>query len=557
MPGLREGGRILVDQLLVQRVTTAFCVPGESYLPVLDGLYGARDRIRLVVARHEGAAAHMAEANGKLTGRPGICFVTRGPGLTQASVGLHTAFQDSTPLIVMVGQVDRSKSQRDAFQEIDYRFMQGQLAKWVGNVDDVTRIPEFVGRAFRTAISERPGPVVLVLPIDVLKDKAEIPNGRYVDRIAVEPPASAIADLTESLGKAQRPMVLLGGSGWTNDAVAHMRGFLQRNNLPAVAAWRRQDLQDNRDRNYVGHMAPLRSDALAQRIRDADVILAIGTRFDEITTGSYSLLRVPTPTQTLIHVSSSGDDLGKIYQPDLSIHAGIPELASALEHISLSQGEFRWDEWTRTAHDDELRNRLPAPHDESTIDLAIVFNQLRSVLPDNAIVCNGAGNYAAWLHRYFEYRDWPSQVAPISGCMGYGLPAAIAAKLLYPDRAVVAVAGDGCFQMSLQELATAVQYELPIVVLVINNGMYGTIRMNQERRYPGRVHATSLVNPDFAALARAFGASGELVETGSEFLPALERALAEHKPALIEIRTSSEVLAPDTTIEGIRSSVRS
>ncbi|AQQ33973.1 thiamine pyrophosphate-binding protein [Burkholderia cenocepacia] len=545
------GARLLVDALLANHVERVFCVPGESFLAVLDALADDTARIQTVVCRHEAAAANMAEAVGKLTGRPGIAFVTRGPGATHASIGVHTAFQDSTPMILFVGQCAREHLDREAFQEIDYRRMFGQMAKWVAQIDDPHRIPEYLSRAFHVATSGRPGPVVLALPEDVLSDAcAPQPVVPAAKRIAAAPSPAQIDELRERLARAERPFAIVGGSGWTPDACANLRTFVERWQLPVACAFRFQDTIDNAHPNYAGDVGLGINPALAKRIRDADLLLVIGPRLGEATTGGYTLLDIPKTRQTLIHVHQGADELGRVYAADLPIVSGMPEIAAPLAVLEPPERPA----WAGAAADAHRAYRewhapLPMPGD---VQLGDVMVQLRERLPHDAILTNGAGNYAIWLHRHFAYRHFRSQLAPTSGAMGYGLPAALAAKSLYPQRAVVALAGDGCFMMAGNELATAMQYGLNIVAIVVNNGHFGTIRMHQERNYPGRVHGTGLTNPDFAAYARAFGAHGETVERTADFAPALERALNCGLPAVIEIRIPQDASTPAATLEQLR-----
>jgi acetolactate synthase-1/2/3 large subunit len=546
-----NGARLVVDALLANRVERVFCVPGESFLAVLDALADDTARIQTVVCRHEAAAANMAEAVGKLTGRPGVAFVTRGPGATHASIGVHTAFQDSTPMILFIGQCAREHLDREAFQEIDYRRMFGQMAKWVAQIDDARRIPEYLSHAFHLAMSGRPGPVVLALPEDVLSEPcAPQPAAPAAKRVAASPSAAQIAELRERLARAERPVLLVGGSGWTPDACADLRTFVERWQLPVACAFRYQDTFDNAHPNYAGDVGLGLNPALAARIRDADLLFALGPRLGEATTGGYTLLEIPKTQQTLIHVHQGADELGRVYAADLPIVSGMPEIASLLAALEPPAAPA-WGGSAADAHRAYLDWHAPRPM-PGDVQLGDVMTQLREHLPHDAIVANGAGNYATWLHRHFAYRHFRSQLAPTSGAMGYGVPAALAAKSLYPARPVVALAGDGCFMMAGNELATAMQYGLNVVVIVVNNGHFGTIRMHQERNYPGRVHGTGLTNPDFAAYARAFGAHGEIVERTEDFAPALERALKCGLPALIEIRVPQEASTPSATLGQIR-----
>jgi acetolactate synthase-1/2/3 large subunit len=546
------GARLVVDALLTHGVERVFCVPGESFLAVLDSLHDETERIETVVCRHEAAAANMAEAIGKLTGRPGIALVTRGPGATHASIGVHTAFQDSTPMILLIGQCAREHLDREAFQEIDYRRMFGQMAKWVAQIDDPKRIPEYLSHAFHTATSGRPGPVVLSLPEDVLSDVCPVvPGAPAYHRVAASPSAAQMEQLRQLLESAQRPMLIAGGSGWTPEACADLQRFVENWQLPIGLAFRFQDTLDNEHPNYAGDVGLGINPALAKRIRDADLLLALGPRLGEATTGGYTLLDIPKTKQTLVHVHQGAEELGRVYSADLPIVSGMPELASLLAALQPPSGKPAWAGAVEEAHRAYLDWRTPRPI-PGDVQMGEVIQQLRAHLPDDAIVTNGAGNYATWLHRHFSYRHFRSQLAPTSGAMGYGVPAAIAAKSLYPQRAVVALAGDGCFMMSAQELATAMQYDLHVLFIVVNNSHFGTIRMHQERHYPNRVHGTGLTNPDFAAFARSFGAHGETVERTEDFLPALERSLAAKRAAVIEIRMPQEASTPGATLEQIR-----
>jgi acetolactate synthase-1/2/3 large subunit len=548
--GARSGGQILVDQLLIHEADLAFCVPGESFLPVIDALYGARERIKLVTCRHESGAANMAEAYGKLTGRPGLCFVTRGPGATNASIGVHTAFQDSTPMILFIGQVGSDFMEREAFQEIDYRRMFGPMAKWVASIDRTDRIPEFIARAYQVATSGRMGPVVLALPEDMLFGSAEVADARAWKRVESAPTPAAMEQLSQMLREAQRPFVLVGGSGWNEAACNDLKRFAESQKLPVGCEFRAQDLFDNAHPNYAGDVGIGVNPKLAERIKASDLLLVVGARLGEMTTSGYGLITAPVPAQKLVHIHPGAEELGRVYQGDLMLNATMSAAAQALAALPRLTGVGVAA--TVAAANAEYRawqGRKEVPGDVQMWD---VIQHLDETLPADAIVTNGAGNYATWVHRFHRYRGFRTQLAPSSGAMGYGYPAAIGAKALYPKRTVVAFAGDGCFLMTGQEIATAVQYELNVVIIVVNNGMYGTIRMHQEREYPGRVHATTLVNPDFAAYARAFGAHGEIVETTAQFGPALERALAAGKPALIEIRLDPEAITPNATLSAIR-----
>jgi len=548
-PPARSGGQVLVDALRIHGTDTVYCVPGESFLAVLDALYMAREQIRLIVCRQEGGAGHMAEAHGKLTGEPGVCFVTRGPGSTNASIAIHTARQDSTPLIVFVGQVGRDALGREAWQEIDYGQMFGHIAKWVAQIEDAARIPEFIHRAFQVATSGRPGPVVLALPEDMLTDLVTVDDCPRYRRSAAAPTQESIAGLAARLQQAERPLLLLGGGGWTVEASADIAAFAAHHELPVACGFRRQDLIDHRDPRYVGEAGLGMDPRMAQRIREADLLIAVGPRLGETTTQGYSLLRVPRPVQTLVHVHADPGELGRVYHADLPINAGMAEFARAARALPPTAAP-RWADWTRAARADHLDNIEPPPSMPGEVDLGAVMRHLRETLPADTIVSNGAGNYTLWVQRFWRYGGMRTQLAPTSGTMGYGLPAAITAKLVHPGRTALCFAGDGCFLMNGQELATAVQYGLPLLVIVVNNGMYGSIRMHQEKHYPGHVWGTALGNPDFAALARSYGAHGETVEQTLDFPAALARARASGKPALVELRVSPLALSPRWSLAG-------
>ena len=550
MPPPRTGGQILVANLLAQGADLAFCVPGESYLPVLDALYDVRDRLRLIVCRQEGGAAYMAEAYGKLTGRPGIALVTRGPGASNAAVGIHTAVQDSSPMIVFVGQVGSDFADREAFQEIDYRRMYGSSVKWVAQIDRADRIPEYVARAYRVAQSGRPGPVVLALPEDMLVASAAVDDAARVEATVLHPAPEAIAALRARLERARRPLVLVGGSGWSERACADLARFTAANDLPIACAFRNQDLIDNRDERYAGEVGIGPNPKLAARVRDADVLLVIGERLGEIVTSGYTLLSVPNPAQALVHVHPGADELGRVYQPALAIAASLPAACAALAEMPPIAAPA-WAGSAAEAHADYLAWQSPRPM-PGELDLWQAVAFLRERLPEDAILVNGAGNYATWLHRLYRYPRYRTQLAPYSGSMGYGVPAAVAAKAVCPERVVVSWNGDGCFLMNGQELATAVQYGLNVIFVVIDNGMYGTIRMHQEKHYPARVYGTDLVNPDFAALARAYGVHGECVTRTAEFAPAFERALAHDGPSLLHLRIDPQAITMNATIDQLR-----
>lgn len=537
----RTGGQILVEALRIHGADLAFGVPGESYLPVLDALLDAPE-IRLVICRQEGGAAMAADAYGKLTGRPGLCFVTRGPGATNASAGLHVAHQDSTPMILFIGQVERGMQEREAFQEIDYRKMFGSMAKWVGQIDDAARVPEFISRAFYLAVSGRPGPVVLVLPEDMLAQQAEVSDLPTFDHVEAEPGAEALSRLAAELAQSQKPLAILGGAGWTAEAVSNFTTFAEAQHIPVAASFRAQDRMDNRHPLYVGHLGIGPDPKLAARVREADLLLIIGARLGEATTSGYTLPTAPKIPQRLIHVYPDASELGRVYRPDLAIVSSMGPFAAAVTNLSVKRG-MQGESWAASARADYEAFSHPTtiPGD---VQYGQIVRSLRTKLPDDAIITNGAGNYAIWVHRFWQYRRYRTQLAPTSGSMGYGVPAAVAAKLVNPTQPIIAFAGDGCFQMTGQEFATAVQYRLPIIIVVIDNGLYGTIRMHQEREFPGRPSGTSLVNPDFAALARAYGGHGETVAATDDFMPAFDRAVASGKPAIIHVKLDPKAVTP-------------
>jgi acetolactate synthase I/II/III large subunit len=544
----RSGARILVDQLVVHGVDTAFCVPGESYIAVLDALRDAP--IRLVVARHEAGAANMAEAYGKLTGRPGICFVTRAPGATHAATGVYTAFQDSTPLILFVGKVPLEHRGREAFQELDYTDAFGALTKLAIEVEEAEQFPEVTARAFQTAVSGRPGPVVVALPEDVLSDAADVEDAAQFSPARAAPSPEDLARVRGLLRAVERPLVVVGGGGWSATAATDLQVFAEASALPVAASFRRQDYIDNTSPCYAGVLTIGHDASLARRLREADLLLVIGSRLGDIATRGYTTLEPPRTPQTLVHVHADPEELGRVFQPDLPIVAGSADFLAAARALEPVDGSHR-AAWVESAHADFLTS-LRHERGPGDLDVGDVMEHLRERLPGDAILTNGAGNYTVWCHRFYSFSRYRTQLAPCSGAMGYGIPAAIAAKVVHPERTVVCVSGDGDFLMSGHELAAAVQEELPIVVLVVNNGMYGTIRMHQERLFPGRVVATDLANPDFAAWADAFGAYGEVVLRSEDFPEAFERALEQNRPALLELRVDREAITPRQTISQIR-----
>lgn len=546
--GQHTAGRVLVDSLRLHGVDRVFCVPGESYLEVLDALHDARDDIDLVVAKHEGGAANMAEADGKLTGRPGICMVTRGPGATHASVGVHTAQQDSTPMILFIGQIARGQVGRDAFQEVDYQAMFGKLAKWVVEVNDASRMAEVVARAFRLAVSGRPGPVVISLPEDMLTEPSAVPAFRSTAATPIEPSPRSLQQVATVLAGAQRPIVIVGGSGWTERASADLAAFASAWNLPVAASFRRQDALDNRNQHYVGHLSLGMSPALKRMVGDADLILAIGSRLSDIATDSYTVIQAPVPHQTLIHIHPAASELGRVFRPKIALQADAQAAAHELAGLPAPAARA-WDAWTAAGRrEQENFIQLPATR-QTGVNLAAVVQHLCAALPDDAIVTNGAGNYSVWVHRFYTYRRARTELAPTSGAMGYGLPAAVAAALRYRERDVVCFAGDGCFLMYPQELATAIEHNAKFVIIVVNNGMYGTIRMHQENRYPGRASGTRLQGPDYAALVRAFGGHGERVTRTEDFADAFNRARAHSGVSLLEVVTDPKQITPGKRLD--------
>lgn len=544
----RHGGQILVDQLKAQGVRRVFSVPGESFLAALDGLYDSG--IENIVCRHEGGACMMAEAHAKLTGQPGVVFVTRGPGATNASSGIHVARQDSTPLIMFVGQIDNRHRDREAFQEVNYREFFKPIAKWAAEIDHTERLPEYISRAFHQAVSGRPGPVVLALPENILSARADVPD---IPPVAPVPPSvcseqlDAVLDL---LCKAKRPLVIAGGSVWSREAALELGRFAETFGLPVCATFRRMDRIDNLHPNYAGDLAVGMNPKLAQRLRDADCLLVLGSRLGDIVTGSYDLVDPAAPGKVIIHVHPDPDELGRVFRPDLALAAPAIDVIVKLSGRDAPE-HADWAEWTQAAREDYLDWVRPR-ETPGAVKLEAVIAGLSDSLPEKAIVTNGAGNYAAFLHRYLRARAFPGHLAPTSGSMGYGFPAAIAAKLEHPDRPVICFAGDGCFQMTLNELSTARQYGANIIVIVCNNGQYGTIRMHQEKTYPGRVSGTQMFNPDYAALARAYGAHGERVERTEDFEAAFARASDAGLPAVIELVLDPDALSPGLTIEGAR-----
>ncbi len=546
---MRHGGKILIDQLEAQGASAAFTVPGESFLAALDGLHDS-NRIKTIICRQEGGAAMMADAWGKITGEPGVAFVTRGPGLANAMSGLHVAQQDSTPLVLFVGLPHSRHEDREAFQEVELKSLLGSFVKWAAVIRQTDRIPEYVSHAYHRARSGRPGPVVLGLPEDMLAAQCEAGDARPAQIAVCRPANEDLLSLQRALAAAARPVVIVGGPGWSQTAKLALETFADRFQLPVASAFRYQDYIDNRHRCYVGCAGIGIEPTLGKAIKEADLLLVIGARLGEITTAGYALLEVPNPSQRLVHVHPSADELGSVYRADLPIAASTESFAQAAARLEPAAA-VPW-----AAHTENLRaayRRFLEPVSmPGSVKLGEVVRLASEILPEDAIISNGAGNYAAFLHRHFEYKAYRTQLAPTSGSMGYGLPAAIAAKIAQPTRVVVNFQGDGCFLMTGQELATAVQYGLAIITIVANNGMYGTIRMHQEREYPRRVVGTTLINPDFAAYARSFGADGISIEATADFAPALRSALQAKRPTVIELKLDPEAISPRQTLAGIR-----
>lgn len=544
----RHGGQILVDQLKIQGVRRVFSVPGESFLAALDGLH--ESGIENIVCRHEGGATMMAEAHAKLTGEPGVVFVTRGPGATNGSAGIHIAMQDSTPLIMFVGQIDNNHRDREAFQEVNYREFFKPIAKWSAEIDQTDRLPEYISRAFHQAKSGRPGPIVLALPENMLSARADVPD---IPAVAPQPPfvcSDQIDAVLKKLCAAKRPLVIAGGSVWSRDTALDLAKFAENFDLPICATFRRQDRIDNRHSHYAGDLGVGMNPKLAQRLRDADCLLIIGARFGDVATGGYEIVKPAAPGKTIIHIHPDPDELGRVFRPDLGFVAPAIDVIAKLARRD-APAHPDWADWTKSARADYAAWVTPK-ESPGAVKLEGVIKHLSDTLPDDAIATNGAGNYAAWVHRFFRARGFPGHLAPTSGSMGYGFPAAVAAKLEHPDRMVVCFAGDGCFQMTLNEMSTARQYGAAVITIVANNGRYGTIRMHQERHYPGRVSGTDLFNPDYAALARAYGGHGELVERTEDFPAAFDRAVASGLPAIIELALDAEALSPGMTLSETR-----
>jgi acetolactate synthase I/II/III large subunit len=546
---LRTGGQILVDCLRLHGVDTVFCVPGESYLAALDAFHDVQDQINLVVCRQEGGVTNMADAWGKMTGKPGVAFVTRGPGATNASVGIHTAHQDSTPLILFVGQIARDMAEREAFQEVDYRRMFGEMTKWVAQIDNPARVPEMVSRAFHVATSGRPGPVVLALPEDMQTERADAEDGQPFHTAQANPGAADLAKFRDMLSAAKKPLVMAGGGGWTQEACDNLTAFAEQNELPVAVTFRRQDLMDNRHPNYAGVIGLGINPKLKQRLDECDLLISLGPQLGEIVSGGYTYFDFPKPKQTFVHISAGVDELGKVYQADLGINSGMAEFcAAARDMVPVATP---WKGEAETAHADYMAFSTP-PDMPGDVNYSEIVAWLSDNLPEDSVITNGAGNYTVWVHRFYRYKQYGTQLAPQSGAMGYGVPSGVAAGVRHRDRVVVSFSGDGCFQMNGQEIGTAVQQNAKVIFVVVNNGMYGTIRMHQETHYPKRKSGTDLVNPDFAALARAYGAHGETVTKTADFEAAFERCRAVDGPSLIELVIEQDAVLPTSTLSGIQ-----
>lgn len=542
----RTAANVLVHQLRIQRTTHVFCVPGESYLPVLDALHGSG--IKVIVCRNEGGASMMAEAYGKQTGRPGVCFVTRGPGATNASGGIHIAQQDSTPMILFVGQVERHNRGRDAFQEMDYRAFFGGLAKWVGEISEPDRMSEMVSRAYSTALAGRQGPVVLSLPHDILALPSQAEDVPFIGAIETPPDRAQLAALESLLAESLRPIMILGGGRWSQAALADITRFVERFGIPVCTSFRRAHHFDPLHPNYAGDLGLAANPKLVAEVKASDLILAVGGRLDELTSQGYTLLDIPNPKVKLVHVFPGAEELGRVYRPHLAIHASPQAFAAQLSSLNLRRptGDVTA---SHQAYLDWSENPLPQPGE---VNLSEIMVWLRNHLPTDSIICNGAGNYAGWIHRFYRFRRFNTQMGTICGFMGYGMPAAVAMKAIHPDRTVVAINGDGDFLMNGQELATAVQFKLPIIAVILDNATFGTIRMHQEREFPGRVSGTDLVNPDFAAMAKSFGGFGATVHKTAEFPPAFQAALASGLPSVIHVKFDIDGITPTTTLSSIR-----
>ena len=551
----RTGGQILVDQLLIHGADTAYCVPGESYLEVLDALHDVQDRFNLVNARHEAGAANMAETYGKLTGKPGICMVTRGPGACHAAIGVHIAQQDSTPMILLVGQIARDTTDREAFQEIDYRAMFGPIAKWATQIDDPARVPEYMARAFRVATSGRPGPVVIGLPEDMLTEVVSVPDARPYSATHAALSAENLAMLKTQLVQAERPLMLLGGSGWSDESAAAITRFAETNQIPVATSFRRQDIVDNLSPVFAGDFGTSTAPSLYAHQREADLLLVIGARLGEMTTKTYTTIQSPNPATRLVHLYPDPDEIGRVYSPDLGIAAAPVSVAAALDSVDLGRAQA-WGDWCETLHADYLADTEAPNGGEWDLDMGVALAQLRDLLPDDVVVTLDAGNHTGWAQRFLRFGRPGRIIGSTCGAMGYSVPAAVAASIARPDRLTLSFVGDGGFMMSGNELATAAQYGGRPIVLLFNNGIYGTIRMHQERDHPERVSGTTLQNQDFVKMAEGLGAYAERVTRTADFADAFARARDSGRPALIELVTDPEQISTRTTISKLREAAR-
>lgn len=550
--GLRSGGQILVDQLRIHEVDTIFCVPGESYLTVIDALHDAQNEIKTVACRQEGGATNMAEAYGKLTGKPGVAMVTRGPGACNGSIGVHTAMQDSTPMVIFIGQVARDQEYREAFQEVDYHQFYGAICKEVVQIDHAERVPELVSQAFHIAASGRPGPVAVSIPEDMQRDMADVADARSFTTVRSEVGPKAMADFRAQLANSERPLMILGGAGWSEKACTDIQAFSEANSVPVAASFRCQDLFDNMHVNYAGELGTSASPQLTERLRASDLLIVLGSRLGEMTTNGYSLVSLPVPRQKLVHVYMDASELGRVYEPDVSIVASMESFAAAARDMKATNTDSR-AEWLRQANQDYIDNLKPTL-EMSSVNMHAVMDVLNEKLTADAIITTDAGNFSGWAQRFYRYRKFRSQLGPTSGAMGYAIPAAISARLTAPNRPVVAFVGDGGAMMSGQEIATAMQYGSDPIILVINNNCYGTIRMHQERDYPNRILATELKNPDFAKWAESFGAYGAIVEKTEDFEAVFEQAMKADRISIIEIRVDLETITTRTTMSNLRGS---
>lgn len=551
----RTGGQILVDQLLIHGADTAYCVPGESYLEVLDALHDVKDRFTLINARHEAGAADMAEAHGKLTGKPGICMVTRGPGACHAAIGVHIAQQDSTPMILLVGQIARDTTDREAFQEVDYRAMFGPIAKWATQIDDARRVPEYMARAFRVATSGRPGPVVIALPEDMLTDVVDVVDARPYSPTHAELSNDSLKALKAEITAAKKPLLLLGGSGWSDASAAAITRFAEANKIPVTCSFRRQDIVNNLSPVFAGDFGTSTAPSLYAHQRDADLLIVIGARLGEMTTKTYTTINSPNPQTRLVHLYPDADEIGRVYSPDLGIAAAPASVAAALDGVDLGKGDV-WSDWCDRLHADYLTDSDAPNGGEWDLDMGAALTQIRDSLPADTIVTLDAGNHTGWAQRFLRYGRPGRIIGSTCGSMGYAVPAAVAASVAAPERLTLAFVGDGGFMMSGMELATAAQYGGCPIVLLFNNGIYGTIRMHQERDHPERVSGTTLINQDFVKLAEGLGAHAERVTKTADFAAAFERARASGRPALIELVTDPEQISTRTTIGKLRDAAR-